>query len=121
VAAAATIPIADVSRLHTTFDVEVLRPEVELSYEPHRDGVHVFFSDAAVELELFEGERRVQGQPFSVTGCETATHGLSANLTEGARYRIFIAESATPHFRLFIEHLGTFGDSAWEEDCSLEP
>lgn len=121
VAAAATAPIADVSRLHTTFDVEVLRPEAELSYEPHRDGTHVFFSDAPVELRLFEGEQRVQGESFTTSGCQTASHGFSANLTEGARYRILIAEGSTPHFRLFIEHLGTFGDSAWEEDCSLEP
>lgn len=108
----------DVSRVHTPFDVDVLEIPSELQYKPTRDGEHaLFLGDAEVELSLIQGDVEVPTRRFPIGGCDLVEAGISAELKTGESYRFIFRNSGGSPFLLFVEHLGTFGDTAWRTAC----
>lgn len=108
----------DVSRVHTPYDVDVLETPSELEYNPKRDGQHVvFLGDAEVEISIYKGDTEVRTRRFPVEGCHLVEKGISAEFELGESYRFIVPRTAGSPFLLFVEHLGTFGDRAWESDC----
>lgn len=104
--------MADVSRLHATYDVTVTALPVRLTYDASRQGSHVLLTSAPVEWRVDSEGIGIEGTlPATGGSCDGTTSGRSFQVNKGERV-VLLANQAPEHFTLFIEHVATFGDDA---------
>jgi hypothetical protein len=115
---------ADVSRLHTPFDVTVLNFPFSLSYRASRAGTHVVFTNEPVAWEISDQSgaaltvrANVDTSPEgSRSACPGTANAVLVEFSRGKNY-VFASGNAPSRFTLFIEHLETFGSGALLNSC----
>jgi MYXO-CTERM domain-containing protein len=116
-AAGGGIATPDMSDLHHTYQIQVVGVGAHLRYRAQRSGAHAFMTDtAATFIATVHGTPLAARPSFGVEGCAALTRGTVYELEAEHEYDIEIVESA-PRLELFVEHLGAFGEGAWQEAC----
>jgi Putative metal-binding motif len=109
-----------IDMIHHTYVVQPGAGVSYVAYSPTRDGEHAFFSNQFVALEVRNadsGEAPVSLFEGAIDGCDTLVYGVAVTLTRGADYVVSLDAVERPPLLMFVEHLGTFGASAWSKSC----
>jgi MYXO-CTERM domain-containing protein len=91
-----------------------------VTYTPERQGPHVLFTQPRVDLRVLSGTVALplEYREAVAKTCAAFDEAMVVPLSKEEVIRVEIDRSPTREVKLFIEHLGTFGDEAWGTNCS---
>jgi hypothetical protein len=123
VGVAAAVPdLPSVSLIHTVYELRALHGEDAFSvgFRPVRGGAHAILTDASsdtVVRALLGGTSLEPKFRGATMGCAAITLGHVFSFTQDADIVLRFENTAAKPIRVFIEHLGTFGEEAWVTSC----